>query len=539
MEAKKMFSILCLRLTLVLSSLAFWSAPLVWAQNNLLVNPGFETGDFSGWTVTTNSGNYGVNVNGFVIQGTDPQLGTIIVIVHSGTYAAYTLVCNTWCDGPPYGMYLGLSQTFNLTPGDVYTAGFWLGNGSQDILGNGSEILINGQPISLTTFPYQLNPGYYDVSGSFIAPQGASTVTFIVNGSGDAIAGLSADDFSLVHDTIMPANGGYAFLLQQDNNKVGSYQVDPANGALIPGAGSPFNTGAAPVAVAATGALVYVADQGSSQVSAYLVNFSTGTMTPVPGSPYAAQLVPSAVAIDYALHLVYATGLDSNGNGAISGWRYVPAFGALAPVAGSPFPAGTAPGGIAFDRSGTHAYVVDSANNNLLAYSIDPSTGTLTPLAGSPYTTGTRPTAVVTYIVGNYLYVTNLGDDDISGFQISSTGTLSPLPDSPYPTGTTPVALAFDSTQRFLYAANSGSSNIWGYQVNPSGILSVVPNSPFVTGSQPNSIASSQGFLFATASGSISEFQINGNSGTLRPIPVLQFAGTTITTNSNGGSNPP
>ncbi len=536
---KKVFSMLSLRLAMAVSSLAFLSAAAAVAQNNLLVNPGFETGDFSGWTVTTNSGNYGVNVNGFVIQGTDPQFGLITVIVHSGNYAAYTLVCNTFCDGPPYGMYLGLSQTFNLIPGDVYTAGFWLGNGSQDVLGNGSEVLVDGQPIRLTTFPYQLNPGYYDVSGSFIAPQDTSTITFIINGSGDAIAGFSADDFSLVHNTIMPGNGGYAFLLQRNNNKIASYQVNPANGALIPGTGSPFNTGDTPVAIAATGTLAYVADQGSSQISAYLVNFSIGTMTPIPGSPYAAPLVPGAVAVDNALHLVYATGLNSSGNGAISGWRYVPAFGALEPVVGSPFPAGTAPGGIAFDRSGVYAYVVDSANNALLAYSIDPSTGALTPVTGSPYPTGARPSAVLTDTVRNYLYVANAGDDNISGFQIGSAGTLSPLPSSPYPTGTTPVAMAFDSTQRFLYAANSGSNNIWAYQISSNGVLSVVPNSPFMTGAQLNSIASSQGFLFVTANGGISEFQINGNTGTLMPIPVLQFSGTAIATNGNSGSNPP
>ena len=67
----------------------------------------------------------------------------------------------------------------------------------------------------------------------------------------------------------------------------------------------------------------------------------------------------------------------------------------------------------------------------------------------------------------------------------------------------------------------------------------MVPNSPFTTGSQPNSIASSQGFVFVTASGDISEFQINGNTGTLTTVPVLQFSGTTIGTNDNGGGNPP
>src|SRR5215831_18084751 len=81
------------------------------AQQNLLTNPGFETGDFTGWTMTQNSPNYGVNTNGFLITGTDPSFGPITVVTHSGNYAAYSTVCDIWCYGQPDGMYVELSQT--------------------------------------------------------------------------------------------------------------------------------------------------------------------------------------------------------------------------------------------------------------------------------------------------------------------------------------------------------------------------------------------------------------------------------------------
>ena len=51
-------------------------ATTAWGQHlrkpgptNLLVNSGFETGDFTGWTVTGDSPNYGVNIAGFLMTG--------------------------------------------------------------------------------------------------------------------------------------------------------------------------------------------------------------------------------------------------------------------------------------------------------------------------------------------------------------------------------------------------------------------------------------------------------------------------------------
>ena len=214
------------------------------AQQNLLTNPGFETGDFTGWSVTGTSSNFGVNIGGFVITGTDHSFGTVTEIVHSGTYAGYTLVCGA-CFPP--GIYLDVSQTVNITPGGLYTASFWVGNGSANTIGESDEILLNGQPIRLTTRPGQLNPGQYGlISGDFLATQAMNTLTFRVDGSGTGIAGFSFDDFSLVFNSIQ-SSGAYVYLLQQNNNKMGSYQLNQFDGTLVPGTNSPFNTGASPV----------------------------------------------------------------------------------------------------------------------------------------------------------------------------------------------------------------------------------------------------------------------------------------------------
>ena len=65
--------------------------------------------------------------------------------------------------------------------------------------------------------------------------------------------------------------------------------------------------------------------------------------------------------------------------------------GALTPVAGSPFAAGTTPTYVAVDFTGKFAYVTNSGSNNISAFKINASSGALTSVAGSPFATGNAP----------------------------------------------------------------------------------------------------------------------------------------------------
>lgn len=75
--------------------------------DNLVSNPGFETGDFNGWTL---SGAGVPDDSGFFygVDGLDP---------HSGALAAYF---------GPVGGILNVTQTLATTPGATYTVSFWL-----------------------------------------------------------------------------------------------------------------------------------------------------------------------------------------------------------------------------------------------------------------------------------------------------------------------------------------------------------------------------------------------------------------------------
>jgi N-acetylneuraminic acid mutarotase len=81
------------------------SAALSAHAQNLVVNPGFETGDFTGWTAShcQVNGNY----------------------VHSGRYAADLVCIPIVC---PFGCGGGLDQTITTVAGQLYHVDFWLDN---------------------------------------------------------------------------------------------------------------------------------------------------------------------------------------------------------------------------------------------------------------------------------------------------------------------------------------------------------------------------------------------------------------------------
>jgi hypothetical protein len=167
------------------------------SATNLLTNPGFESGDFNGWTATPNTPTFGVAVAGTDIPGA--FFGPMSVIVHSGNYASYALVCNGIGSGPCLTdgadvENLALEQTVDLIAGVQYHIGFWFGNPITTALGDSSTISVDGSLIfsAITDLPqgYKLNDVYFTPS-----VDGPATISFFLQASGTGNAGLSADDF--------------------------------------------------------------------------------------------------------------------------------------------------------------------------------------------------------------------------------------------------------------------------------------------------------------------------------------------------------
>ncbi len=105
------------------------------SAQNLVANPGFETGDFTGWTQSGNTGFTGVDGN-----------------PHSGTFAAFF---------GPVGSLGFLSQSLATTPGSLYRIDSWLssdgGTPSEfQVMWDGNIIFdqmnIPAHPYTLSTF---------------------------------------------------------------------------------------------------------------------------------------------------------------------------------------------------------------------------------------------------------------------------------------------------------------------------------------------------------------------------------------------------
>jgi PEP-CTERM motif len=144
------------------------------AAANLIVNGGFETGDFTGWTAVDPSGET------FVSVAFGPY------VPNSGTYFAALGAIGG--DGT-------VSQTFADTPGATYESSFYLANDGDtpnDFTVTGPGSLFLGPLTDLGAFPYTQYFGFFTGSG-------LDTITFAARNDPGF---FSLDDVSVVEVSV-------------------------------------------------------------------------------------------------------------------------------------------------------------------------------------------------------------------------------------------------------------------------------------------------------------------------------------------------
>ena len=201
-------------------------------------------------------------------------------------------------------------------------------------------------------------------------------------------------------------------------------------------------------------------------------------------------IVPTAVNVSASGAYVYVTAYDSSvtpSAGYVFGFS-VGSGGALTAVPGSPFAAVIQPSSIASDAKSAFVYVTDSVRGNVLGYSVSATTGTagaLTALSGSPYPAGNDPTGVVVDPSYAYAYVSNSTDATVTAYSMSSTGVLTRI--NSYATGLQPVAIGIDpSTNHFLFTVNFLDNTVSDFELSTTaGTLLDAQFSPFPTNAQP------------------------------------------------------
>jgi 6-phosphogluconolactonase (cycloisomerase 2 family) len=204
-------------------------------------------------------------------------------------------------------------------------------------------------------------------------------------------------------------------------------------------------------------------------------------------------IVPTAVNVLASGAYVYVTAYDSSVTPYVG---YIFAFsvgsgGVLTPLSGSPFAAGVRPSAIASDASGSYVYVTDFAKGDVRGYSVAPGTaavaGALVPLSGSPFQAGNQPSAIVVDPSYPFAYVANSLDATVTAYSMSS-GALASI--GTFSTGLQPVAIGIDpSTNHFLYTANFLDSTVSGFELSTTaGTLLDSQLSPYATNSEPTAV---------------------------------------------------
>jgi 6-phosphogluconolactonase len=320
-------------------------------------------------------------------------------------------------------------------------------------------------------------------------------------------------------------NGQYLYVANQGSNNIAQFNIG-TDGQLV--AGNTYTTpGSEPVSVAinSAGTFLFVLDYygpgfsdaspGPGALVVYPINSDGSLGTPVASggsSLTTVQCFPGGVAVSASGAYAYVTNTNSvvettsapttstppstpaacPTQGTISGFS-ISSAGALTPLAGSPYLAGTTPTGIAIDPTSRFVFATDSVQNQLIVYDIQ-ADGSLLPLTNGPFQTGTFPVDVTVDPRGKYLYVSNFNSNNVSEFSINQgTGSPSSLASSTYNSKPpNPTCLVVDpALGQFLYVSDfSTPPYVTAANLNPdSGALTGLQDQPFPAHGFPTCIA--------------------------------------------------
>jgi DNA-binding beta-propeller fold protein YncE len=233
------------------------------------------------------------------------------------------------------------------------------------------------------------------------------------------------------------------------------------------------------------GVFPIVAPTGSALGSALGTPVANGSLTYWPlaltGAGAKDILLPTGVAALANGADLFVSAYDTTANtGYIFGFA-IGSGGALTPLAGSPWKAGTHPSALVGDSTSAYLYVTDYSGSDVLGYAV--SGGGLTPLSGSPYPAGGLPSAIAVDPGAKYLYVTNSQDSTITAYS-NSGGPLTRI--GSYATGLQPVAIGVDpGMKHFVFTANFLGNSVSGLEINTDGSLFGSQNSPYTSNAQP------------------------------------------------------
>jgi 6-phosphogluconolactonase (cycloisomerase 2 family) len=361
------------------------------------------------------------------------------------------------------------------------------------------------------------------------------------------------------------ASANSKFLYAFTNNVSGSsgiimvYAIDGATGNLsfVQQALAPEVTYSKKMAIHPSGKFLYATSIYGGKVDGFALDPSSGVLTLVPGAPYAGDVSGQAnvVTVDPQGEYLYLAGVsgirmftidgatgaltllpsvyaeeagdlepDPTGNFLYANFSFTMAALAVDRAnnqltflnslhsrtttgAGRGLYFGVAPITTAVSYRPVAAYVLNSGDNTVSAYTIDKTSGLLTPAGAAMSTGGANPAAMASDVFGKYIFVVNKDSNTISSFAINAaTGALTKVPGSPYATVLQPTGVAVDPSSRVVYVANSGDGSLSVFSLDSAtgelADISDISSSGLCSGTRSLTVEPRGLYLFETCTAS-------------------------------------
>jgi 6-phosphogluconolactonase (cycloisomerase 2 family) len=241
-----------------------------------------------------------------------------------------------------------------------------------------------------------------------------------------------------------------------------------------------FTTGSLPksVVIDPLGKYIYVASSGAGTVSIYAIDANTGALTDV-GVPVAAGLSPAHMAITPSGAFAYVVN-DNAVAGDVAAFAIDTATGVLTPIDADPntsgiqnFVAGNASRSVTIHPSGKFAYVSNPGSLDVSAFAIDTATGVLTPIDADQGTAGIQnfaagpaPYSIAFDATGSFAYVVYYGSHSVSAYSVNATTGALASTGMSVATGTYPWTITVDASGGFAYVTSYSSSDVSAYAIN-------------------------------------------------------------------------
>ena len=397
-------------------------------------------------------------------------------------------------------------------------------------------------PTQITGSPYATGAGPFSVS---LSPDGVNV--YVANLTAGSISGysrnpatgaltvLAGSPYALgavnPYSIVVSPSGTFVLVADNAGNAVSVLARNVINGVLTPVAGSPFATGMVGgtpqgVAVSPNGlfALVTNATVGGG-LAVLSINQTTGALTPVAGSPFAAGSFTKTVTASPNGKFVFAT---NNGGASVSAWTQNIVTGALTPVAGSPFATPANPGGLIVTPDNAQLIVCSQTANNLTVFNIDQVSGVLTAAVGSPFAGVTQPTNITVTSTNDYVFVASATGGFATYTRNTTTGALTIVAGSPFAAGTSDFGIALSPDNAHVIIADYTGAALYVYRMGATSTYNLI-NALF------DPLGGLAGSFAVNGSLNVQSLSVAGAPVNIPPIATADY-GKFLRTNNTGGT---